>query len=193
MTTDPNEKVLEAQIKSLEAEVSGTQQSIEGLELKLAALSEAAAEKRREVQTAYRGKHAKRFADIDPAKALSGMPSIHTVKVFDVSYALRVPNGDRQRNALMFCNDPTTKGKDDVVIDHGPVAAHERILLAWLDSFTMKDQKRDLAAVQPAMRLEIIRKMPPVLAGQLAGECDMLETYLNVVLELELGNSSPTP
>lgn len=185
-------KVLEAQAKAQDLERAALEKQIEQMELKITALSDTATRKRQEAQNAFRAKHAKRFTDVDPGKALSGLQVVHTVTIFDVAYALRVPNGEHQRAAQMFAMDPMVK-ENDKTIDVGPVTKDERTLICWLTSVSMKGQAKDLAAATPAVRLKLLRTLPPVLLSQLAAECELLETFLSVVLELELGNFSPTP
>jgi hypothetical protein len=189
----PNQKVLEAQADSLSKESSALEQQIQQLELKVAALSDTAAEKRREAQQAFRARNAKRFTDIDPAKALAGLPATHAVTIAGVSYHLKVPNGEALRKVNAFAMDPVLKegsGRDTKTTDMGPVAPAERILLVWLSGISMTGQPMRPVGDQPeAARLKFLRTLPFAVAAALATECETLDTYLTVVLELEMGNS----
>jgi hypothetical protein len=188
----PNQKVLEAQADSLSKESSALEQQIQQLELKVAALSDTAAEKRREAQQAFRAKNAKRFTDVDPAKALAGLPAAHVVTMAGVGYHLKVPNGEQLRKVNAFSMDPVLKegqGRDTKTTDMGPIAPVERILLVWLSGISIPNQPiRTLADQSEAARLKFLRTLPAAVVGALASECETLDTYLTVVLELELGN-----
>jgi hypothetical protein len=192
----PNTKVLESQAEALTREQTALEQQIEQLELKIATLSDTAAEKRREAQQAFRAKNAKRFVGVDPAKALAGLPAVHVVSAFGISYHLKVPNGEQTRKTTAFCLDPVLKtgsGRDTKTVDMGPVAPPERVLMAWMHGVSVPGQAmRDISSLSEADRLKTIRTLPSAISAMLSSECDTLDTYLTVVLELEMGNSSPT-
>ena len=186
----PNTKVLEATADALQKESTALEQQIEGLEQKVAALSETAAEKRREAQNAFRAKNAKRFVDVDAAKALAGLPAVHVVNVMGVGYHLKVPNGEQIRKVNAFAMDPIHRegsGRDAKSTDLGPVSPGERILLAYLSGVSVPNQPvKDIGNLPEAARLKTIRVLASAVAAMLAAECETLDTYLTVVLELEM-------
>lgn len=194
---EPNQKVLEAEKIAKEQEIAALEKQIEGMGLRVAALSDTAEEKRTEAREAFRSKHAKRFADVDVSRALAGFPAQHRFVIAGVTYILRVPNGEHLRQAMAFVQDPVVKAGDKTS-DIGPVALSEQRALTWLVGIAATapgapEKVRDLAAEATAARLVILRALPAITVEALARECENLETYLSVSLELELGNFSPTP
>ena len=189
--TDPDQQIHEADLQAKQGELSGLEKQIQAMSLRIAALSETAELKRTEARQAYRDKHAKRFADFDVTRALAGFPSPHMLVMGGVSYRLVVPNGEMQRLVNNFVQDPTIK-ENDKVIDFAPVSLPEQRALAWLVGLTMSangvGKDRDLTKDSVATRLRLLRNLPIVTIEKLSSECDTMETFMSVSLELELGN-----
>ncbi len=191
---EPNQRVLEAEKTAKEQEIAKLEQTIAQMDIRIAALSETAEQKRTQAREAFRDKHKGRFADIDVAKALSGMPVTHKMTLAGLTYSLRIPNGDHQREIQLFVQDPVVKTEGDKTLDVGPISPSERQVLPWISGVaTGADKARDLAGQPIAARLKLLRTLPALTVDALARECENLETYLSVTMELELGNSSPTP
>jgi len=194
---EPNQKVLEAEKIAKDQEIAALEKQIEAMGLRIAALSDTAEEKRTEARVAYRSKHAKRFADVDVSRALAGFPTQHRLTMANVTYILRVPNGEHLRQVQSFVQDPIVKAGDKTT-DLSPIAPSEQRVLAWLTGIAAvapgaPEQVRDLATGPVAARLTILRALPAVTVEALARECENLEAFLSISLELELGNFSPTP
>jgi hypothetical protein len=190
--TDPNLQVLEADVQAKTAEIANLEKTIQAMTLRVAALSDTAEQKRTEARQAFKDKFTKRFAGFDVSRALAGFPTGHKTVMGGVSYRLVVPNGESQRLVNNFVQDPTTKVADKVV-DFAPVSLPEQRVLAWLAGLTMAsngvEKDRDLSKEPITTRLSLLRNLPAITIEKLAGECDNLETFLSVSLELELGNS----
>lgn len=188
---DPNQQVLEADLQAKTAEVAQMEKQIQAMTLRIAALSSTADQKRTEARQAFKDKFAARFAGFDVPRALAGFPTFHKTTMGGVAYRLVVPNGEGQRQVNNFTQDPTIKEADKVV-DFAPVSLSEQRVLAWLAGLTMSsngvEKDRDLSKESVAVRLRLLRNLPTITIDKLAAECDNLETFLSVSLELELGN-----
>lgn len=171
-----------AQAENLETEESRLDERIKNLTTRIVALQDESEARRLEMSRAYRERYSKRFADLDIKKALAGYEAYHDAKVFGAVYRLQPPN-----QALMLEVDRFGAKPDPA--DLGPVSAAERMVLGWLAGVGAEGEIRPLRATGLADRLRMIRKLPEQLLAKLADECGAIDSYLNVVLELELGNS----
>jgi hypothetical protein len=189
-----NENIQQAEVQSLTQDANLLETQIKQLEMKVMALTTEADEKRKAAQAAFREKHAKIFVDINPAMALSGHDAQHAINLFSISYIIRPPKGEDTRNVSLFVMDPNDKANN---IDYGPVTQDEATLLRWLSKIIATSdkgnkQEKDLASIEIPKRLKFIRGLAEPIPSKLAARCLDLEIYLGVVMELELGNSSPT-
>lgn len=189
--TEPDQQILEADLQLKQSELSSLEKQIQVMSLRIAALSETAEQKRTEARQAYKDKHTKRFADLDVSRALAGFPAAHRLLMGGVCYRLAVPNGEVQRQVNNFVQDPNIK-ENDKVIDFAPISLPEQRVLAWLVGLTMSangvEKDRDFSKDPIAVRLRLLRNLPIVTIDKLASECESMETFMSVSLELELGN-----
>jgi hypothetical protein len=165
------------------------------LEAKLEALTEAAHEKRKEMRVAFREAHAKRFGDINPKHALIGAKCEHKIGIADVAaFFVRPPVGAVTHAVDTFIATPTYPDPADATksLNMGPVSEAERMHLCWLIGVHLladPNQKRqEIDGLPVWKRLQVIRSLPDDLTRRLAEEAALLQSYLNVTLEIELGN-----
>ena len=171
-------------------------QRLEALEQQHAALRLDATKQRREMQTTYRDSRADRYADFDWRASLCGAPVDFDVRVLDLHFFVRPPSGARtravQRFAAQVTTDATPVGKDaktgPLAALH-PIAPHEAILLAWLTSTQGVRQTIDVSMVPPEVLLGGLRDQPEQVLIKVATECEELQTWLSVQLELDGGKS----
>lgn len=165
------------------------------LDTQIEALSDAAKEKRRSLREAYRASHEKRFADVDYKRALVGAKAEHAITVKGVvAFFIRAPNAATTHAVDKFISEPVIT--DDVdrtkAINMGPVSEAERMLLAWVVGVHLladaSAKRQEIEALAPALRLRMVRGLPEDLIRRVAEECSLMQSWLNVVLEIELGN-----
>lgn len=190
---DPKLAAAQGEIQSLEAQ-------IQRYEAQIAVLTDDAAEKRKEAQEAFRAKHAKSFSDINVNNALTGAATVHTFPIGKAKYSIRPPSGEVSRQVQNFMLSPIIKRKVDgkeVEDDIGPLSPVEVFALKWLVSVSLEvegqpAQVRKLEDLAIPKRLELLRSLNEIALNHIADRAHNLESYLNVCLELELGNFSPT-
>ena len=165
------------------------------LEAKIEALGEKAQEKRQELREAFRDTHTKRFGDIDPKRALIGAKTEHVMELKDVvAFYLKPPTAATTHAIDKFIGEPVVTDAADATksINMGPVSEVERVLMAWLTGVHLKaDQnakRQDIDTLPPGRRLQMLRGLPEDLIRRVAEEADLLRSWLNVTLEIELGN-----
>ena len=154
------------------------------LERQLDALSEETELKQEEARKAYLDRNSKRFSDVDPLRALTGAPVSHAISVGElVTYRVRPPVGSTTHSVRNFLQNPG---------DLGPVSNEEGMLLGWLVEVQLHADEatpQDLAPLDMTTRLSLIRQLPAALVDRLADECLTLQTWLNVYLDQNMGNS----
>lgn len=165
------------------------------LDAKIEELGDKAKEKRQVMRHEFRAAHEARFSDIDYKRALVGAKCEHAVTVKDVvTFFIRSPSAATVYAVDKFIGEPVLPDEADRTkgVNMGPVSEAERIMLAWLVGVhLMADptaKRQDMEALPPAHRLRAIRGLPENLLRRVADECMLLQSYLNVVLEIELGN-----
>jgi hypothetical protein len=159
---------------------------VEQRRARLTALSVENEELRKETQKKFREKYADRFKDLNVGAALSGHPAQHVAVVGGAKYFLRSPMRQVLHNVEQFCAKPVDTDKNNL----GPVSPEEALLLAWLVCVGFESSPaKDLTATPLGDKLVLIRKLPDVLLQKLAEECHYIQAYLNVCLEMDLGNS----
>lgn len=165
------------------------------LDEKLEALQDAAREKRQALRLAYRDAHAAHFADVDPKRALVGAKCEHAISVAGaVAFFVRPPSAAALHTIDKFIADPVAPDEADQTksLDLGPVTEAERTMLAWVVGVHLladpNAKRQELEPLAPARRLKALRGLPDNLLRRVAEECVLLQSWLNVVLEIELGN-----
>ncbi len=190
---DPKLLAAQGEIQSLEAQLAR-------YEAQIAVLTDDAAEKRKEAQAAFRDKHAKSFSDINVSNALTGAQTSHVFPIGKAKYTLRPPSGEVARQVQNFVVNPITKTKvdgKDSEEDLGPLNQFEALALKWLSAVSLEvegqtAQVRKLDDLDLPKRLKLIRSLNELVIAAIADRARNLEAYLNVCLELDLGNFSPT-
>lgn len=178
-----------------------TQQTAEQVALlatltaKIEALGEQAQEKRRELRETFRESHVRRFADIDPKRALIGAKTEHELAIKEVvSFYLRPPTAATTHAVDKFISEPNVQDPADSTktVHMGPIGEAERMLMAWLVGVHLKAdvnaKRQEVDGLPPGRRLQMLRGLPEDLIRRVAEEAGLLQSWLNVVLEIELGN-----
>ncbi len=174
-----------ARLEDLQTEEARLQKLIEERTKRVMALTEDAESVRKDVAASYRKKFETRFKDLDIIQALAGFPAAHTVTVFGVGYVLTPPSQGTVHAAEKFAANPVFEQNN-----FGPLRAEELTLMGWLTAVRADSgQETKLTDKAYHERLTGIRRLPEVLLSRLAEECVNIQTYLNVCLEAELGNS----
>ena len=176
-------------ITQLLAEAINDEQRLQLLDEKINALSVEMSEKRARLQEEYRRSYEKRFKGIDPKRALVGARAEHRIPVGGIAtYTIVVPSGQRTHEVSKFVQEAPE--------DLTPISQAEGILLGWLSEVQLHgsggeaDQPPQKLLEKPAAkRLQLIRALPEQTINRLAEECNTLQTWLNIILEQELGNS----
>lgn len=165
------------------------------LTAKVEALGEQAQEKRRELRETFREAHVKRFGDIDPKRALIGAKTEHELAIKDVvSFYLRPPTAATTHAVDKFIGEPNVADPADSTksLSLGPVGEAERMLMAWLVGVHLRAdvtaKRQEVDGLSPGRRLQMLRGLPEDLIRRVAEEAGLLQSWLNVVLEIELGN-----
>lgn len=158
------------------------------LDRHIAALEDAVREKTEKARQAYLDSNASRYSDVDPVRALTGAPVLHSIVVAKAAaYRVRPPVGKTSHAVDRFVQEAG---------DLGPVTQEEAILLAWLCEVQLlardggEDQPaQDLTRADLPSRLSLLRQLPSMLQSKIADECIGLQTWLSVYLDTHLGNS----
>jgi hypothetical protein len=165
------------------------------LDAQIEALGEAAQEKRKTLREKYREAHASRFADIDYKRALVGAKCEHAVTVKGVvAFFIRAPNAATTHAVDKFISEPLLPDPSDRTksVSMGPVGEAERMLMGWVIAVHLladpAAKRQEVEALSEAHRLKMIRGLPEDLIRRVAEEASLLQSWLNVVLEIELGN-----
>jgi hypothetical protein len=174
------------------ADVAKVTAQLAATEQQLQALSDKAVAARKDLRNKWREANAKRFEDLDYKAALIGQPTEHTVVIGGATkFFLRPPTGAILHEVDKFITDPTVPlpGDPTKSASLGPVVEVERILMTWLVASQMAGGPRqEILRLPPPHRLQAVRCLSEALAVRLAEECGVLRDWLNVVLEIELGN-----
>lgn len=182
-------------VQDLNAQTAEQVALLATLTAKIEALGEQAQEKRRELRETFRTAHVKRFADIDPKRALIGAKTEHELSIKDVvSFYLRPPTAATTHAVDKFISEPMVADPSDATksINLGPVGEAERMLMAWLVGVHLRAdtnaKRQEVDGLPPGRRLQMLRGLPEDLIRRVAEEAGLLQSWLNVVLEIELGN-----
>ena len=156
------------------------------LEEQTAKMSDEVTAKRKAMRQRYSEMHAERFKDLDYKLALIGAKVDHVVSCKGLAdFYIRPPSGT------------TTHAVDAFIAsagDLGPITVAERQLLCWLTALQITHAsagtapKQDLSNLAPKDKVTKLRALPEDLLHRLADECLELQRWLNVVLEIDLGN-----
>lgn len=163
------------------------------LDLQIEALQDTAKEKRRDLREAFRTSHEKRFADVDYKRALVGAKTEHAVTVKDVvSFFVRPPTAATIHTIDKFVAAPMDVTDPKNPTDVGPISEAEHMVLAWvIGVHLLADPSAKRQEIEPlgcSQRLRMARGLPADLIRRVAEECNLMQSWLNVVLEIELGN-----
>lgn len=185
---DPNIADRNAQNADLVAKLTALDSQIE-------ALGEKAQEKRRELRTAFREANNARFADVDYRRALIGAKTEHSIAIKEVvAFFVRPPSSAVTHAVDKFISEPTVPDAADVTkaINLGPVSEAERALLGWMTAVHLladpTGKRQEVDQLPPGRRLQMLRGLPEDLIRRVAEEAALMRDWLNVVLEIELGN-----
>lgn len=165
------------------------------LDAQIEALQETAQAKRQELRERFRAAHDKRFADVDYKRALVGAKTEHAVTVKTVvSFFVRAPNAATTHAVDKFISEPVAPDDTDRTkgTNMGPISEAERMLLGWVIGVHLladpNAKRQEIEALAPYQRLRMVRGLPEDLIRRVAEECQLMQSWLNVVLEIELGN-----
>lgn len=176
-----NEDLTESQLVELHRKETELLEQKSKLELRVSALSAEVDALRKDMQLAFRKKYEPRFSDINYKHALIGGRVKHTIKISDIAeYYVTLPSGKTWSEVAAF-----RKTAADLT-------EAEYTLLAFLVGATMTAANaptQDFSTYPLDKKLEVIRSMSTLMVQVVADECASLQAWLNVVLELELGNS----
>ncbi len=185
---DPN-------VQAATAAVAEATAKLASLEAQIDALGNAARDKRKELRMAFREAHTQRFADVDYKRALVGAKSEHAITLPGVvSLFVRPPTAGTTHGVDKFISEPVVVDTTDATksLNLGPVTDAERMLMAWLVGVHLladpSAKRQDVDGLPPGKRLQMLRGLPEDLLRRVAEEAALLQSWLNVVLEIELGN-----
>lgn len=163
-------------------EMNDTKSRLKLLDERLAGLSLEADAKALGARQAYRDRYATRFTAYDWKKALLGASVEHAFVVETATYHLRLPSAGVTRGIQRLL------GADFKELH--PITEEDAVVLGWLVGVSMADKPRvDLSKLDLKDKLASIRQLPDLLLRRLADECQTLQAWLNVQLELNAGNS----
>ena len=188
--TDP----AELSVQELNKQAVDLVAQIAGLTAKVEALSDDAAAKRRELRAAFRQAHEYRFNDLDAKRALIGAKTEHAITIAGtVSFFIRPPAMSTVHAVDAFIATPVLTDTDPTkAVNMGPISEVERTLLGWVTGVQLladpNSIRQDLQALSIGNRLKALRSLPEALLTRVADEASLLQNWLNVVLEIELGN-----
>ncbi len=184
---------LAAQEVDLSSQKSALEERIKKLDIHIDTLTEEAEVKHRERNVAFVKKHTERFKDIEIKRALVFGGARHVVSIGGgAKFIISVPTGEEVHRINKFIRDPinsdtASPGKEAENL--GPISDYEEMLLGCLVAAQMGDgpeQKFD--GVFMPQKLTMIRSVPAPTARRIADECVLMQSYLNAVLETEMGN-----
>jgi hypothetical protein len=183
------------EVQAGQAALAEATAKLAALDAQIEALSDAARDKRGTLRTAFREAHSRRFADVDYKRALVGAKSEHAVTIPGVvSLFIRPPTAGVTHAVDKFISEPTVPDAVDATkaINMGPVSEAERMLLAWLVGVHLLAdagaKRQEVEGLAPGRRLQMLRGLPEDLIRRVAEEAGLLQSWLNVTLEIELGN-----
>jgi hypothetical protein len=181
MLQDTNQAIAEKSLTLAEA-----MKELARLEEQTAKMSDEVTLKRKAMRQRYSEMHAERFKDMDYKLALIGAKVDHVVSFKGVAdFYIRPPSGAISHAVDAFIG---TAG------ELGPITNAERILLCWLTGLQIthtsagNTPKQELSGLAPKDKVAKLRALPEDLLHRLANECVELQQWLNVVLEIDLGN-----
>jgi hypothetical protein len=166
-------------------------------EQKIDVLSDTAAARRKKMQEEFRNVNAKKFSDIDIKKALVFGNARHAVPIGGMAkFVITVPTGSVVHAMQDFARGPKiVKDPSGKEIDLSPLSDVEETLLVYLVGAQMIGEnganagpEQNMETMPPTMKLQAIRALPLSTAAAVANEANLLQAYLNAVLELEMGN-----
>ncbi len=172
--------------------IAGLTLKCASLDAQIEALQEKATDKRKELREHFRVAHDKRFADVDYKRALVGAKTEHAITVKGVvSFFIRPPTAAVTHAIDKFITEPVD-ATDGTKPNMGPVSEAESLVLAWvIGVHLLADPNAKRQEIEPlgcAQRLRMARGLPADLIRRVAEECNLMQSWLNVVLEIELGN-----
>lgn len=170
---------------ALKSRESALRMDIELYNTKILALTEEIAEKDRLMKERFRAKYAAKFENVNYKSALTGAKVKHPVKFSDAAiYFVCLPTGRAVAAVDAFVRNPV---QNDRKIDP-PTRAESMVLQSLVSAQLTGQPERPIEGDIPT-KLAMLRELPAVLVDRLAEECATLQSWLNCVLELELGNS----
>lgn len=180
-------------LDGLKDKETNLKENIEKYRVRLLALSDEEAERRKAMQKAFRAKHEKTFADVNFKHALIGGKVRHAITIANAAkYFVSLPTGETEHEVAKFVGNPVVKTKDNSEVNVGPVTNTEQALLSCLVAVQLINDKNVpeqlLSGLPLSHRLTLIRQLPIATASRLADECMTMQALMNVVLELDLGN-----
>lgn len=155
------------------------------LDERLAAMSAENDEKATAARTRYRDKLAGRYSEFDWKRAMAGAPAEYTFKVPGIaSYYLRPPSGAKLHTIRALAS---SKAEKDAPLL--PMTEDEFTVVAWATAVALPDGTRRDLPTDTAERLTLLRGLPAATISRISEECSTLQTWMNVQLELSLGES----
>ncbi len=133
----------------------------------------------------FRDKHQDAYSTFDWKSALLGAPGHeYAFKLMATTFYLRPPAAKVTRAAQAMASSEAGTARQ-------PITAEEYRLLGWLSAVQRDGSPRtDFGSHgKPEAQLDALRQLPDVLLTRVAFEAENLETWLNVQLELDGGNS----
>jgi hypothetical protein len=169
------------QLKKLEIEA-------EKLDAQLAAMSDDNKKRLDTLRTTFIDDNQKRFPNIDVRAALLGGKAEHAIVLMGATYFVAVPNSKMEQMVDTFVGEVATNPDKRRLV--GSISGGEVMLLQWLSGVQFSATTAR-APMPPSMeqKLEQLRALPAITVKRLAEECGLLQSYLNTVLEMNLGKS----
>lgn len=169
------------QLKRLEIEA-------EKLDAQMAAMSDENKKKLDSLRSTFIDDNQKRFASVDVRAALLGGRAEHPITLMGATYFVAVPNSKTEQMVDTFVGEVATNPDKRKLV--GSISGGEMMLLQWLSGVQF-NATTARAPIPPSMeqKLEQLRALPAITVKRLAEECGLLQSYLNTVLEMNLGKS----
>lgn len=178
----------EDEVRQLEKRISAATSQLERLNNQILDLSDEIDKTAYKRRTMFREKHKPKFEKLDTRAALLGGAVRWPVKLYDVLYFLEIPKGGISSEVMKFTQHPVVTEGDDVR-DFAPIMPYEDILLRMLTGVQAPGAHERTLSGRPIVdRLRFIRELPEVLLNSLANQGLILQNYLDICLELDLGN-----
>jgi hypothetical protein len=190
-----SEEAQKETLKNLQDRESAVKENIEKYRLRLLALTDEEDVRRKEMQKAFRAKHEKAFVDVNFKHALIGGKVRHVISVGGIAkYFVSLPTGETENEVGRFVANPKKTDKEGNETDLGPITNSEQVLLSCLTAVQLTQGDKQipeqvLSGLPIIQRLALIRQLPIATASHLADECMTMQALMNVVLELDMGNS----